>query len=77
MKKIPHIIAERVAEMQSDTLYEKLRHQLCSTSCSQDADGNGIDCEDCIVWGNDRTAKTEFIQFLNKHGINLSVVRSM
>ena len=77
MKQIPRLLAEKVAEMQSDALYERLRRHLCNTACSQDADGRGIECTDCIVHERDRVAKTEFIQYLNKHGINLSVVRSM
>ena len=77
MKKIPHLLTERLAEIQSDTLYERLRKYLCNTSCSQDADGMGIDCPDCIVHERDPVAMTEFREYLAKHGVNLSVVRSM
>ena len=76
MKRIPHLLAGRVAEMQSDALYERLRHHLCNTACSQDADGMGIACPDCIVHERDPVAKTEFREYLTKHGINFSVVRS-
>lgn len=77
MKKIPRLIATKVAAMQSDTLYERLREHLCNTSCSRDIDNNSISCTDCIVLAEDREAKKDFIQFLNNHGINLSIVRSM
>ena len=77
MKKISRIIVEKVAEIQSDALYERLRKQLCNTSCSQDVDGMSIDCPECIVYEGNAVAKTEFREYLTKHGVNLSVVRSM
>ena len=77
MKKIPSLIVDRIESIQSDTLYEQLREDLCGTSCSRDIDNNSISCTDCIVFEGDRVAKEEFIQFLNNHGINLSIVRSM
>lgn len=77
MKKIPRLLAEKVLEMQSDVLYESLRKKLCNTACSQDADGMGIDCPECIVEGGNTVAKAEFREYLVEHGINLSVVRSI
>ncbi len=75
MKKIPHILAKKIAEMQSDTLYESLRRKLCNSSCSQDSDGVAIDCPECIVMVDDPVSKVEFREYLTKHGINFSVVR--
>ena len=75
MKKIPRLLAEKVAEMQSDTLYESLRKKLCNTACSRDANGYGIECSDCIVLSDNSIAKTEFREYLTKHGINFNIVR--
>lgn len=77
MKKIPHLLASKVASMQSDTLYERLRNHLCNTGCSRDIDNNSIECTECIAYSGNSEAKKELRQFLNKHGINLNVVRSM
>lgn len=77
MKKIPRVLAEKIARIQSDALYEDLREKLCSTSCSADADSSPIACEDCIIMSGDSIAKTEFREYLTRYGVNLSVVRSL
>ena len=76
MKLIPvTLINSSLPNINTDKLYDLLRREMCTSSCSSTESGAGIDCSECILGTTDVVAQKEFRELATNMGVSINIIR--